>query len=123
MLLALKMLLQLLTALPYFSNLAATVLDFTIGYLHWTFLGVVSIALFFFFDYFKLVRVPKKTYFIYLTGFYATEAFIFYKGITAWQNLNLFNGYFEVLAIGSFLILLSLVFILGQVYEIMEQKR
>ncbi|MEZ4971075.1 MAG: hypothetical protein R2814_15710 [Flavobacteriaceae bacterium] len=38
-LLLVKMILQWLTAWPFFANLAATVLDFTIGYLHWTFLG------------------------------------------------------------------------------------
>jgi len=54
------MLLQLLTAFPYFANLAATFLDFTVGYLHWTFLGVVTIALFFLLDYFKLMRISCK---------------------------------------------------------------
>ncbi len=52
-LLTIKMVLQLLTSFPYFADLAATFTDFTIGYLHWTFLGVVSIGLFFLLDYGK----------------------------------------------------------------------
>ncbi len=110
-LLSTKMILQLLTATPYFADLAATILDFTIGYLHWTFLGVVSISLFLFVDYFKMLKIQKKAYSIYVMGFIVTEALIFYKGLAAWQGFNLFNGYFDVLAIGSFLIPLSLIFI------------
>jgi len=107
-----KMLLQLVTAIPYFANLAATLLDFTIGYLHWTFLGVVTVGLFLFLDYFKLMHIPKKAYAVYLIGFFVTETLIFYKGIAAWQSSSPFKDYFEVLAIGSFLILLGLISIL-----------
>jgi len=112
-LLTVKMLLQLLTAFPYFANLAATYLDFTIGYLHWTFLGVVTLALFLFLEYFGLLKLSKKAYYVYLIGFLITEALIFYKGIVAWQNLLLFDGYFEVLALGSVLIPISLIIIVG----------
>jgi len=64
-----------------------------------------------FVDYFKMLKIQKKDYSIYLIGFIVTEALIFYKGLAAWQGFNLFNGYFDVLAIGSFLIPLSLIFI------------
>ncbi len=112
-LLFVKMVLQLLTALPYFANLAATFLDFTIGYLHWTFLGVVTIALFFFLDYFKLMRISGKAYVFYFTGFVITELLIFYKGLAAWQSFPIFQGYFEALAIGSSLIPLSLLLMMA----------
>ncbi|SDE47713.1 hypothetical protein SAMN05421636_105211 [Pricia antarctica] len=112
-LLFVKMVLQLLTAFPYFANLAATFLDFTIGYLHWTFLGVVTIALFFFLDWFKLMRISSKAYVFYFTGFVITELLIFYKGLAAWQSLPIFKGYFEALAIGSSLIPLSLLLMLA----------
>lgn len=111
-LLGVKMILQLLTSITYFANLAATVLDFTIGYLHWTFLGVVTISLFLFLDYFKLLVISKRTCALYLIGFLLTEILIFYKGIAAWQGFSIFTGYFEMLATGSLLIFLSLIFIL-----------
>lgn len=111
LLLILKMALQLLTAFPYFANLAAVYLDFTIGYLHGAFLGVVSISLFLFFDFFKLMRISKKGYWLYLLGFVITEVLIFFKGIASWLRLSLFDGYFEVLAVGSLLIPLSLLLI------------
>lgn len=113
-LLFIKMGLQLLTAIPYFANLAATVIDFTVGYLHFTFLGVVTMSLFFFLDYFKMLKISKKPYLLYVCGFMVTEALIFYKGIAVYIGFTIFSGYFEVLAMGSFLIPISLVFILGK---------
>ncbi len=112
-LLVVKMILQLLTAIPYFADLAATILDFTIGYLHWTFLGVITIGLFFFLDYSKLLRITRRAYLLYFVGFLAMEALIFYKGIVAWQGFELFPHYFEVLAMVSLSIPLSLIWIFG----------
>ena len=106
-----KMILQLISASTYLANLAATVLDFTIAYLHWTFLGVVTIGIFFFLDYFQMLKIPKKGYWLYLAGFVITEALIFYKGIAQWWNFLIFEPYFEVLVIGSMLIPLSLVYL------------
>lgn len=111
--LIIKMLLQLLTAFPYFANLAATILDFTIGYLHWTFLGVVTLSLFLFLDYLKLLQISPKTYFLYLFGFFLTEILIFYKGIAAWHSFVVFESYNEILWAGSLLIPLSLGILLG----------
>src|SRR5690606_15310952 len=111
-LLMIKMVLQLFGTFPYFANLAATVLDFTIGYLHWTFLGVISIGIFFFLDYFGLIKLTKVGFMAYLMGFIITEAFIFYKGLAAWQRWSLFDGYLEYLALGSLLIPMALILIL-----------
>jgi len=112
LLLGIKILLQLITTLPYFANLAVTYLDFTVGYLHWTFLGVISIGLFLLLDFFKLIYLSKMSYILYLIGFAITEVLIFYKGIATWQGFSMFDGYFETLAIGSFFIPLALVFML-----------
>lgn len=107
----LKMILQLLTVLPYFANLAVTILDFTIGYLHWTFLGVVTISLFLFLDYLKLFKLSTKGYYLYLLGFMLTEGLIFYKGFIIWQNLPLIDGYFKLLLLGSLSIVVSLLYL------------
>ena len=110
-LLFIKMGLQLLTSLPYFANLAATIIDFTIGYLHWTFLGVVTLGLFLILNYFELLKIPRIAFTLYLMGFVFTEALIFLKGLASWQRFPIFEGYFEGLALGSFLIPLSLILI------------
>ncbi|MEZ2416185.1 hypothetical protein ACA086_14590 [Muriicola sp. E247] len=111
-LLGVKMLLQLITAFPSFANLATTHLDFTIGYLHWTFLGVVTLSLFLFLNYFGLLKLSKSTYYFYLIGFLITEALIFYKGIAAWKSVPLFDGYFQALAVGSIAIPIALFILL-----------
>jgi hypothetical protein len=111
-LLATKMLLQLLTAFPYFANLATIYPDFIIAYLHWTFLGVISIGLLLCLNYFGSLRLSRKAYYLYLAGFIVTEALIFYKGIAAWQRLLLFDDFFEALTLGSTLIVVSLVLML-----------
>ncbi|MDO6517351.1 hypothetical protein [Zobellia uliginosa] len=104
-----KMLLQLLSALPYFADLAVTYLDFTIGYLHWTFLGVVTMGLFLFLDYFKLLALNRKFFFLYALGFVLTEALIFYRAIAYWQRLELPSWFDAILGIASLTVVLALV--------------
>ena len=115
-LLAVKLILQLITAFPYFADLAAIVMDFTIGYLHWTFLGVVSFGIFLALDYFQLYPIASKGYWTYLLGFLITETLIFYKGLSIWQQWTLFSGYFEILLAGSMLIPLGLIIVIS--YEL-----
>ncbi|MDF0706640.1 hypothetical protein [Flagellimonas okinawensis] len=106
-----KIVLQLLTAFPYFAVLATTYIDLTIGYLHLTFLGIVSIGLFFFMDLFGLLRISKKGFYWYLLGFMVTELLLFYKGIAAWQQWSPLPRYPEILAISSLCIPIGLLII------------
>ena len=107
-----KMILQLLSSIPYFANLATTYLDFTVGYLHLTFLGVVTISLFLFLDYFKLLILNKKLFLVYVFGFVLTELLIFFKAIVSWQSATLFSEYYLSLAVVSLLVLVSVLGIL-----------
>jgi len=112
-LLLVKMMLQWLTAWPYFANLAATILDFTIGYLHWTFLGVISMGLLFFLEFFGLIRLSKTASALYLLGFLLTEILIFYRGMAAWMGWPLGEDYSKFLAGTSILIPLAVLLLLG----------
>lgn len=112
-LLLVKMMLQWLTAWPYFANLAATILDFTIGYLHWTFLGVISMGLLFFLEFFGLIRLSKTAGALYLLGFLLTEILIFYRGMAAWMGWPLGEDYSKFLAGTSILIPLAVLLLLG----------
>ncbi|MBW8201284.1 hypothetical protein [Flagellimonas abyssi] len=107
-----KIALQLLTALPYFARIATMYLDLTIGYLHMTFLGMISIGLFFLVDYFGLFVISKKAYQWYFWGFLVTEILIFYKGFAAWVQWPIFNGYMEILALVSLSILCGLLLLM-----------
>ncbi len=107
-----KIILQMLSSIPYFAHLIHGSLDLVIGYLHWVFLGVISIGLFAFLHYFKFLKVPKAAFLIYITGFFLSEALIIYKGVTAWFHFTLFDQYFLALVIVSALIPLGLFYIL-----------
>lgn len=108
-----KLILQLTGSIPYFASIIATNKSFVIGYLHWTFLGVVSIALLGFLNHFKLIRLSKNSMILYLIGFMTTEAFIFYKGIVIWLKLALVDSYFEYLIILSCILLIAIGAIFG----------
>jgi hypothetical protein len=107
-----KLLLQLLTTLPYFVQMATRHIDLIIGYLHLTFLGVISIGLFFLMDYFKLFQVSRRPFQWYFLGFLTMEILIFYRGMAGWLQWPLWDGHTETLAVGSLLILLSLLWML-----------
>lgn len=121
-LVSIKMILQLISSMPYFANLAATILDFTVGYLHLSFLGVVTIAIFLLLDYYKLIYFSQKAFYIYLLGFIATELLIFYKGIVAWQGWQLVTSYPKILWVASLLIPLSLFFMLFSNWSHKKQR-
>lgn len=110
---AIKLMLELLGSLPYFANLSSTILDFTIGYLHWTFLGVITLSIFLFFEFFKILSIPRKAYWLYFFGFLTTEALIFGKGLAIWLQFGLFSSYFIVLAALSAAFPLAIYFFLG----------
>ncbi len=108
-----KFILQVISAIPFMAEIIASTLDFTIGYLHWTFLGVISIGLFFFLEYFKILKMPKWGWYSYVLGFVFTELLIFYKGSIQLAALPLFESYYEVLAIVSVILFLSIAYIFG----------
>ncbi len=100
-LMGVKLLMQLLSAHPYFAQLATHLKDFVIGYLHLVFLGIVIPALLAFLIYFKLLRVSKIFIGIFFSTFAITEALIFYKAIAFWLGFPFFADYYLYLAVLS----------------------
>ena len=115
--LTLKMILQLLGSIFYFSTVIANHIEFAIGYLHWNFLGIVSVSLFGLLHYFNLIRLPKTGYKFYLIGFVLTEILIFYKGFVHWFKLSLFEHYYTLLAIVSFTLFLGVLIIFSKQFK------
>ena len=109
-----KMSLQLLTALPYFARLATIYMDLTIGYLHLTFLGVISIGLFFFVDYYGLMRIAQRPFVWYFSGFVLSELLIFYRGIAAWMQWEPLGNYTVILILASILMPIGLILMLSK---------
>ena len=109
-----KILMQSLTAIPYFADLAFRITDFVIGYLHLIFLGLTSISIFFLLHQYKLLIVSKKWTILYLVGFTCSEILIFYKGFCIWQQISIIDNYYMILVIISALMPISLLCIFFQ---------
>jgi hypothetical protein len=105
---AIKLIIQLLGAIPRIAHIVSTNIEFVIGYLHWVFLGFISISLFVFLHHFKLILISKKTFTIYFIAFILTETLIFYKGVIAWLGGSLFDNYFTFLFLSSALFLIPI---------------
>lgn len=92
-LLVVKLVLQLLSAHPYFAALAASVLHLVIGYLHWTFLGVITTGIFLVAQHLQIFGFSRLVIWMYYFCFFTTEMLIFYKGLLMWR---LGNATFDV---------------------------
>ena len=85
-LLVVKLLAQLLSALPYFADLAYKTPDFVIAYLHWVFLGLISPVLLALLNHFKLMKLSKTGFWIFFAGFLFTEIILIFRGVAMWQR-------------------------------------
>jgi len=103
-----KLVLQLTVCIPLVADVVSYNVDFVIGYIHWIFLGVVSIPILIFLFYYQLAIKSKTFLAIYILGFVLTECLIFYKGIVIWLELNLITNYYHYLAVASGIILLAI---------------
>jgi len=103
-----KLLFQLIGAFPSIAEIISINIDFVIGYLHWIFLGVISISLFMFLKHFKLMKLSKTSYFIYLIAFFLTEGLLFYKGLVVWQGFTLAKNYYLLLFLVSAVFLVAI---------------
>ncbi len=104
----LKLLMQLLSALPYFAVLAYKVRHFVIGYLHLVLIGLVSFFLLAYFariGWFNLHNSVAKTgLYIFLTGFISSEALIFAQGTSFWLRMGAIPSFDLILFFGSILL-------------------
>lgn len=83
LLLLVKLIAQILGAFPVIAQTIFTNLDMIISYIHWVFLGIVSILLLAFLHYFDLLKLTQIQLYFYLVGFFLTELLIFSRGLSA----------------------------------------
>ena len=121
-LLGIKLGLQLASAHPYVAHLAATVLDFTIGYLHLVFLGIITIGIFMVINRLRWLTLSKLAMRLYLLGFLLSEVLIFYRGFAVWLGLGLPPKHPELLVAASSSIVVSLVCILFGNMDLKKRK-
>ncbi|MBL4662925.1 MAG: hypothetical protein JKY22_05075 [Flavobacteriaceae bacterium] len=111
-LLVIKLLLQFIGSFPYYANLVSQNIDLVIGYLHWIFLGVVSISLFSFISHFRLAKISKTQIWMYFSGFIVTEGLIFYKGMSSWLGIKYIDQVPKQLFYASVFLCLTIFLIL-----------
>jgi hypothetical protein len=104
-----KVVLQLFSAIPYFSKITYAYIDFVIGYLHLTFLGIITLTILVFLNFLQLILLPKIWVRIFLIGFVLSETLLFYKGIAIWLQKEYTENYFIYLVGISSLLPLSIL--------------
>ncbi|MEQ3656584.1 MAG: hypothetical protein ABNH00_12025 [Dokdonia sp.] len=108
--LSVKLLLQFFGSLPYFANLSTNIIELTIAYLHWVFLGVISLSLLLILNASKLLELNRKHLYFYLIGFLTTEGLLIYKGIAIWSKASRVSEYYnEYLLAASGLLFTSII--------------
>jgi hypothetical protein len=94
---ALKILMQAVSAIPYFADLTYNIRHFIIGYLHLVLIGFVSLFLFGWFLQLGWIglknRTAKAGLVVFLAGFLLTEGMLFLQGIFYWGKLGMIPGY------------------------------
>ena len=104
---AIKLLMQFIGSLSSVSDTISFTIDFVIAYLHWIFLGIVSLALITFMHFFKLIQLTKTSVLFYLIGFLLTELLLFYRGFASWKFIETSDYYNHYLLLASLLFLLA----------------
>lgn len=93
-----KLYMQLMSAIPYYADLANTLKDFVIGYLHLVFLGIIIPLMLVLLKYFKLIRWSSSFLYLFYSIFAITELLIFYKAFALWLKFPLTAEYYYYLA-------------------------
>jgi hypothetical protein len=110
-----KLLLQAVSAIPLFADLAYKVRNFVIGYLHLTLIGFVSLFIFALYHLAGLInlesRRSKYGLSLFLSGFILSELLLFIQGILYWQLLGNMPYHYEMLFGVSVLMPVGLVFV------------
>lgn len=112
LLLLVKMLMQLVGSFQYTADLITNNTYLTIGFLHWVFLGVVSMGLLALLQKAKLIRLNSLSIRLYVLGFTLTEMVIFYKPAERILGFPYLPQYDWLLFLASILMVLGISSIL-----------
>ncbi|MBL6447732.1 hypothetical protein JMN32_15545 [Fulvivirga sp. 29W222] len=120
--LLIKLFLQFVSAFPAVADLAYSVRNFTIGYLHIVFLGFVSTFLMGWFNHTELIninaRIPKTGIALFLTGFILSETIVFLQPTLFMTGFGMLPFYFEGLFGVSLLMPVGCLMVMGQQSEV-----
>ncbi|MCG9971924.1 hypothetical protein [Christiangramia crocea] len=108
-----KLIAQILGSFPVITQTIFTNLDMIISYIHWVFLGIVSVLLLAFLKHFRLLKLSMTQLYIYLAGFFLTELLIFSRGLAIITNAGTYPSLHLLISLASIIILIAIAMILG----------
>lgn len=111
-LLLIKFVMQFFAGFKPIADLITNYKNLTIGFLHWTFLGVITLSLFVLLSYFKLIKINKAVIYFYALGFLLTEALIFWRPISFIFNLDFSIPQYMLLFVASLLLVIGILIIM-----------
>ena len=100
-----KIVMQLLVALPSLAVISYTIRNFVIGFIHLLTLGVLSVFLFAMIHEYRSVSSKRELVAIrlFLVAFFATELLLFTQGLLLWGGLGFIPGYYILIFLISVL--------------------
>lgn len=121
-LLLIKFIMQFFAGFKPIADLITNYKNLTIGFLHWTFLGVITLCLFVLLSHFKLIRLTRKSIYFYAVGFVLTEALIFWRPFTFIFDIDLVIPQFTLLFIASLLLVCAILLLMLMQFKKARQK-
>ena len=110
--LVVKLLAQIFGVFPIIADNIFTNLDMIISYIHWIFLGVVSVSLFGYLKYFRLLKLTGFQLNLYLAGFFLTEILIFSRGFSNFFRFD-FPSVHLLISLASLVLFIAITLILA----------
>jgi hypothetical protein len=110
----LKLIAQVMGAIPQFAEVISANKDLIIGYLHWIFLGVVTIPIFAYSSHKGLMKISKSSFYLFFLGFLFMEGLLFYKAIIIWLNASLDKNFYTMLFVSSVILSISIGYLFFQ---------
>lgn len=106
-----KLIMQLWGSFPYFAKIIAAYHYLTIGFLHWVFLGIITMALLALLETAQLIRLNRGSTYLFIFGFVLTEGLLFYKPAVNLSSLPMLPYYDWILFYASALLVIAIVWI------------
>lgn len=107
----LKLIMQLWGSFPYFAKIIASYHYLTIGFLHWVFLGIITMALLALLETAQLIRLNRGSTYLFIIGFVLTEGIIFYKPAVNLSSLPMLPYYDWILFYASTVLVIAIIWI------------
>jgi hypothetical protein len=95
--LLLKVVMQLASAIPFMADLAFSIRNFIIGYLHLVLIGFISFFLFAYFIRQGQLNASRWGLGLFILGFFLSEGLLFLQGLFFWTGWGLIPDYFRLL--------------------------